>query len=39
MELEDLGGVFAPGYSLSVEERSALEVQIAKKRGEEKLHR
>ena len=38
MELSDFGGVFAMGATLSVEERAALEVQMAKKRVEEKLH-
>ena len=28
MELADFGTVFAPGYTLSVEERAALEVQV-----------
>ena len=39
MELEHFGGLFAPGYTLSIEERAALEVQMAKKQMEEKLHR
>ena len=39
MELNDFGSLFAPGYTLSVEERAALEVQMAKKRLEERLHR
>lgn len=34
MELQDVGEAFTAGYSLSVEERSALEVQMAKKRVE-----
>lgn len=38
MELSDFGSVFAPGFTLSIEERSALEVQMAKKRVEERLH-
>ena len=38
MELSDFGAVFAPGFTLSIEERSALEVQMAKKRVEERLH-
>jgi hypothetical protein len=39
MELDHLGGVFAPGFTLSVEERASLEVQMAKKRLDERLHR
>lgn len=39
MELDHFGGLFAPGYTLSVEERAALEVQMAKKRLDERLHR
>ena len=39
MEISDFGTVFAAGYTLSVEQRSALEVQLAKKRIEERLHR
>ena len=39
MEIADFGTVFAPGYTLSIEERAALEVQLAKKRIEERLHR
>lgn len=38
MELDDFGGAFAPGYSLSIEERSALEVQMAKRKSDEKLY-
>ncbi len=38
MELSDFGTTFATGFTLSVEERAALEVQMAKKRVEERLH-
>lgn len=39
MELEDFGVSFTPGFTLSVEERSALEVQMAKRKADEKLYR
>jgi hypothetical protein len=39
MELEDFGGAFAPGFCLSVEERASLEIEMAKRKSDEKLHR
>lgn len=39
MELEDFGNTFTPGFTLSVEERAALEVEMAKRKAEEKLYR
>ncbi len=39
MDIYDLGSRFAPGPSLNVEERAALEVQMAKRQHEERLHR
>jgi hypothetical protein len=39
MDIYDFGARFAPGYTLSVEERAALEVQMAKRQAEERLHR
>jgi len=38
MDIYDLGSRFAPGPSLNVEERAALEVQMAKRQHEERLH-
>lgn len=34
-----MGGLFAPGYTLSLEERAVLEVEMAKRKAAEKLAR
>ena len=39
MELDHFGQLFSAGYTLSIEERASLEVQMAKKQMEENLHR
>jgi hypothetical protein len=39
MDIYDFGSRFAPGFTLNVEERAALEVQMAKRQAEERLHR
>jgi hypothetical protein len=39
MELDDFNGAFDAGYTLSIEERAALEVQMLKRRTDEKLVR
>jgi len=37
MELNDLANRFVPGFTVNVEERSALEIQMALRQTEEKL--
>jgi hypothetical protein len=39
MELHDLGARFAPGPSVNIEERAALETEMARRQAEERLHR
>ena len=39
MNIDDFGSLFATGHTLSLEERAVLEVQLAKKQQEDKLHR
>jgi hypothetical protein len=37
MELNDLANRFVPGFTVNVEERSALEIQMALRQTEERL--
>ena len=39
MELDHFGGLFTAGFTLTLEERAALELQMAKKQMDERLHR
>ncbi len=39
MDIYDFGTRFATGYTLNVEERAALEIQMAKRQAEERLQR
>lgn len=39
MDLEDFGQKFGSGHGLSVEERAALEIEMEKRKFQEKLYR
>ncbi len=39
MDIYDFGTRFATGHTLNVEERAALEIQLAKRQAEERLQR